>query len=183
MLKIGIKGDLPSRIDGKKVKAYIAWGNLLKRVYCPKYQAKHPTYIGCKVCPEWLHYIEFKKWFDKYHVEGYALDKDILVEGNKTYSPETCVYIPQEINKLFTDKKSGQVTLTGVTLQKDCNKFKAQITMDSKTRYLGLFDTEIEASEVYQEKRKEYLDKVSKEYYSSTKINKRTYTAIQKRIK
>ena len=32
------------------------------------------------------------------------LDKDIKIEGNKIYSPETCMFIPKEINVVFSHK-------------------------------------------------------------------------------
>ena len=32
---------------------------------------------------------------------GWELDKDILEKGNKTYSPETCCFVPRVINSLY----------------------------------------------------------------------------------
>ena len=32
------------------------------------------------------------------------LDKDILIKGNKIYSPKTCIFVPNDINVLFGEK-------------------------------------------------------------------------------
>lgn len=37
----------------------------------------------------------------KPHMEGWHLDKDILLKGNKVYSPETCAFVPAKINSLL----------------------------------------------------------------------------------
>ena len=91
---------------------YTAWHAMLSRCYSKREKGINSSYIGCSVCEEWHRLSSFKEWFDKHYVEGWALDKDILVKGNKVYSPETCCFVPQEINTMFTkrvlsdDKKS-----------------------------------------------------------------------------
>ena len=91
-------------INGKIEKFYKVWQSMLSRCYDPKYHNRNPAYIGCKVCKEWYSLTAFKKWFDKNYIEDYELDKDILIEGNKLYSPDTCCFVPKEINRLFENK-------------------------------------------------------------------------------
>jgi len=72
-----------------------AWENMKQRCYSEIYQKQYPTYKGCYVCDEWLNdYETFKKWFYEHYKESFVLDKDILFEGNKIYSPETCCFCP-----------------------------------------------------------------------------------------
>lgn len=41
-----------------------------------------------------------KKIYDENcHDSTFHLDKDIIFQGNKEYSPQTCVFVPMEINK------------------------------------------------------------------------------------
>lgn len=49
------------------------------------------------------------------------------------------------------DKKDGSSKYTGVSLVKASGKWRAAIRINSKTKYLGTFDTEAEASKAYQE--------------------------------
>lgn len=83
---------------------YSHWMSMLKRCYDTNHLKHYPTYEMCSVCEEWRQLSNFKEWFDKNYVEGWQLDKDILVKGNKEYSPETCCFVPQEINKLFNSR-------------------------------------------------------------------------------
>lgn len=87
-----------------KNNAYGRWCNMIHRCYSEKVKMRVPTYIGCTVCDEWKYFSNFKKWFDVNHKEGFQLDKDILVQGNKIYSPDTCVFIPQYLNLLLIDR-------------------------------------------------------------------------------
>ena len=60
------------------------------------------------------------EWIDKnyYEIPGeqMCLDKDILCKGNKVYSRETCIFVPERINLLFTkcDNRRGDSPI-GVT--------------------------------------------------------------------
>ena len=93
---VGITGLETIRDEnGELLDSYICWRDMLRRCYSAKYQEKQPTYKGCRVCDDWLYYSNFKNWYDKsyYEVENKTsqLDKDILIKGNKVYSPDTCV--------------------------------------------------------------------------------------------
>jgi hypothetical protein len=71
------------------------------RCYNPKTQTKKPTYIGCGIHPDWHDYSNFVDWCEANYVEAYFLDKDLLIDGNKVYGPDTCVFVPIEVNNLL----------------------------------------------------------------------------------
>lgn len=106
------EGIYKSKVNRKNTTQYNAWQNMLRRCYNESYQEKHPTYIGCEVIKEWHNFQNFTKWYDEnyYEIEGQImdLDKDIMVIGNKIYSPETYLFVPQSINKLFTTRSKGK---------------------------------------------------------------------------
>ena len=87
-------------------KAYLYWKCMIERCYDPYELNKRPTYIDCTVCKEWLNFQNFAKWYEENYYEcnehKMSLDKDILVKGNKIYSPETCIFVPMNINDMFT---------------------------------------------------------------------------------
>lgn len=146
--------------NGKQTRVYRTWHGVLQRCYDKKFQEKYSTYIKCAVNEKWLNFQEFGKWFDNnyYEIEGEVmhLDKDILCKGNKIYSPENCIFVPQTINTLFTkcDNTRGD-SVIGVTLTKN-GKYQVQCrlinpqTGKSKQEYLGLYDTQEKGFEVYK---------------------------------
>ena len=83
---------------------YRAWRGMLSRCYSAKYQEKQPTYIGCSVSEEWLTFSNFKAWMEKQKWEGMHLDKDLLIEGNKIYSADTCVFVSPLVNTFINDQ-------------------------------------------------------------------------------
>lgn len=89
---IGI-GSHKSRVNNIISYKYSVWASMIQRCYCPKSLKIHPTYIGCTVCKEWHNFQNFADWFDKNYTEGFELDKDIIVKGNKWYSPLTCKFV------------------------------------------------------------------------------------------
>lgn len=104
---VGINDEeLQIYVFGRNIKSYDCWRDMIKRCYDEKVQTKQPTYIGCTVTPEWLYFSTFKKWYDANYIAGFHLDKDILVEGNKIYSPDTCRFVPTNINALLTDRRN-----------------------------------------------------------------------------
>jgi len=105
---VGFIGDGPyrSKVLGKNSPTYNAWRNMIKRCYDAKTQKKQPTYIGCEVCVDWHDFQIFSKWFEVNKIDGFVLDKDTKVIGNKLYSPETCVFISPAANSIAAAAKS-----------------------------------------------------------------------------
>lgn len=86
--------------------SYYKWKNMVQRCYDKKVHKKYkPEYKDKSVCEEWLNYSNFKVWFDEHYVpcknNQIDLDKDLLVQGNKVYSPETCVLLLHYQNTMF----------------------------------------------------------------------------------
>jgi len=134
----------PKGADGKQVWCpyYRAWNDMLVRAYSPKYHAKHPTYIGVTACEEWHSFMAFRAWMETQDWEGKQLDKDIIVPGNKVYSPATCVFVSSQINSLLIDCAAARGEWPiGVSLHKTRNRFYAQVTENGRQRHLGSFDT------------------------------------------
>lgn len=156
---------------------YSLWKDMFKRCYDQKYLLKFPTYIGCSVCEEWYNYQNFAKWChdNHYDIENVKieLDKDILVKGNKIYSPKTCVFVPKDVNCLFIKRNKCRGLLPlGVYLHSDKDKFVAQsYNINKKMLYLGRYDTPEEAFNVYK-KHKEDLIKQVADFYKSHIPNK-----------
>lgn len=94
---VGI-GKYACRVKRKDTKEYTAWHNMLKRCYSEKHLKKHPSYIGCSVCVEWHNFQVFAHWFEANYIDGTELDKDIILDGNKVYSPETCLFVSHTEN-------------------------------------------------------------------------------------
>lgn len=78
------------------------WVRMIRRCYDK--QSCCSSYSKCKVCDDWLIFTNFASWYKEHYVEGWQLDKDILAKGEKIYSPETCCFVPLEINSIFTSR-------------------------------------------------------------------------------
>jgi hypothetical protein len=164
-------------IDYKKsTKIYQTWQGMLKRCYDKKYQVKFPTYICCSVDERWHNFQVFAEWFESNYRENFALDKDILVKGNKVYSPETCAFVPQEINSLFLKRKAKRGSLPiGVRAWK--NKFIAHgVNIDGKRTTLGYFDTANESFQAYKIPREHHIKRVAEKWRG--KMDERVYDAM-----
>jgi hypothetical protein len=125
----------------ERFRAYKAWGSMLMRCYCQKYSERQPTYRGCKVDEVWHNFQNFAKWYEHNYRDGYQLDKDLLVVGNRTYSADTCVFVPSSINSFTSDHAAsrGDHPL-GVHYVKSFNRYVAQCNIGGGRReYLGCF--------------------------------------------
>lgn len=187
VLGVGFIGEGKYKVweNDKKTKCYTTWYGMLQRCFDEECKLKHNTYLGVTVCEEWLNYQNFAKWYYKnyYEIEGQRmeLDKDILVKGNKIYSPETCVFVPHNINVLFTksDKIRGEYPI-GVNLC--CNKFRARCGVydfknnKKKLKHLGLYNTVGKAFATYKQFKEKYIKEVA-DYYKE-QIPQKLYDAM-----
>ena len=164
------EGKYKTRENGKLTYEYKIYYSMIQRCYDPKYQEKEPTYKGCTIEDYLLNFQHMGEWINNnyYEVPGEKmhLDKDILCKGNKTYSRDTCIFVPQRINKLFTkrDNDRGDCPI-GVTPSPSGNYQVYCSSGYGKSVYLGTYLTKEEAFQVY----KQYKEKVIKEVINSYK--------------
>ena len=173
------EGKYKTKINKKRTKTYNVWRGMLERCYGKAYQEKHPTYRGCEVCDEWLNFQNFAEWYGEnyYEVEGQRtdLDKDILVKGNKIYSPETCIFAPQGINVLFikrTNDRGGYQI--GVIEDKKAKTNKYETSVNGM--YIGRFSTSHEAFLAYKFNKELLIQSIAQEY--KDKIPTKLYEAL-----
>jgi len=105
------------------------------------------------------------------------LDKDILVKGNKTYSSDTCIFVPKDINSLFTkhDSKRGKYPI-GVSYNKRDSKYHATF----KKNTIGYYNNPEEAFNMYKITKEKYIKQVADRY--KNKIPQRLYDIMYKYI-
>jgi hypothetical protein len=168
----GYRGDgkYLTRNGAKDTKEYKTWYGMLERCYSGNKQKSSPTYIGCKVCDEWLNFQVFAEWYNSQpysHKQDikFDLDKDLLIDGNKIYSPETCILIPSIINMQFANIGKG-IHLPGANWLPDRNKFMARGPRieDGKQSTLGYFSLEEEAHKAYINAKENYIQKLAELY-------------------
>lgn len=149
-----------STVSGKRVICtfYATWNGMLQRCYDANYQAVQPTYIGCTVCDEWLKFSNFKAWMETQSWQGKALDKDLLVRGNKIYSPDTCVFVDSATNNFTAGRAAARGEWPiGVHFFKRAGKFMAMCSnpFTRKREHLGYFNCPEQAHQAWSKRKHE----------------------------
>lgn len=181
------EGNYKASENNKHTKVYDVWVAMIQRCYDPYYLNKCQSYIDCYVCDEWLCFQNFAKWFYKNYYEInneiMHLDKDILYKGNKIYSPQTCVFVPNNINVLFCkrNKLRGKCVI-GVYWDVEKSKFVATCSVFEKERnkakhkFIGRYNSEVEAFMAYKQFKENHIKQVADEYKDL--IPKELYNAM-----
>ena len=179
---VGILGTkYPSKVNGRNIKEYGLWQNMLVRCYSDNSKKKRPTYEGCEVSDKFKSYEYFYEWCHSqigFGVEGFELDKDLLIKGNKVYSETTCVFLPSEINSLLTKRTASRGEyLIGVCWHKRDKVFMATVSKNKgKQEHLGYFKTEIEAFNAYKQAKEVFIKEQANVW--KDKIDGRAYEAL-----
>jgi hypothetical protein len=99
-------------------KVYSLWFNMLRRCYdkTQHERDKGKSYADCEVCEDWKRLSIFErdiKTMPNYEnwekSTDYVLDKDMIKDGNKTYSKETCCFITKVENIKDMNRRNPHV--------------------------------------------------------------------------
>jgi hypothetical protein len=165
--------------DKNHSKTYKTWTGMLERCYDNKLQEKRPSYIECFVDEEWHNFQNFAQWFyGNYRPEtmqGWHLDKDILVKNNKIYSSETCCFVPNEINGIFS-KSGNPIGDYPVGVVATSNKYKARVSIYNKRVDLGTYFTVEEAFQAYKAAKENHIKQTAEKW--KDQISEPTYQAL-----
>lgn len=154
-------------INGKRtrVPSYGTWSSMIERCYGEKSLIKIPAYKECFVNPIWSRFSKFHEWYlDQYKEQGWELDKDLLVKGNKEYSPDKCIFVPKYINQFTNEHTRGRGDyLLGVGVELRTGKYKARCwnPFTRKREYLGCFKTQVEAHQAWKKRKHEHSCKLA----------------------
>jgi hypothetical protein len=177
---IGYLGTTHNITILNKNYSYKIWKHMIERCYSEKEKLKFPSYENVSVCEEWHNFSNYTKWYEENYnpeyMQSWHLDKDILIKGSKLYSPETCCFVPQEINLLFIKNNinRGKYPI-GVTPNR-INRFVSKIVKNNKTIHLGTFDTPEEAFETYKVEKEKYIKEVADRWKGL--ISEKVYEAM-----
>ena len=177
------KYQVTSRISptsGKRIQKriwvcpyYEVWKSMLKRCYSAYVHNKFPTYKGCSVCEDWRYFSKFKSWMEAQDWVGKELDKDLLIRGNKLYSPSTCIFLSPKLNTFLSENSSSRGKYPiGVCYRKKpkhmvsepSNPYRAEVGDGTPNRkYLGVFSTPEEAHKAWLSAKIELAKKLAAE--------------------
>ena len=165
----------------EKTVSYKKWASMLRRCYEKKYNITNETYNDCYVCDEWKLFSNFKRWFDdpvNGYRDGYHLDKDLLFKGNKMYSPETCCFLPHEINQTLARKGKDKKDELPRGVYKHDNHYEVVMSKFGKTTYIGSAPTVETAFSLYKNERENYIHTLAENYNKDNRITQKVYNAL-----
>lgn len=177
---MGYIGDGWASISKRSAESlvYDVWVNMLSRCYDDYTQSQQPAYIGCSVDERWHSLEVFAHWYlnHPFRGEGFHLDKDLLVKGNRVYSEEVCTLIPPEVNAALSIKPSPKSGLP-IGVNKIDNGYVARLCTGETREYLGYYKTPEEAHEVYVKAKEDYIRRLAEKWKGQ--IEGKAYQALR----
>ena len=176
--------DMPNELQkGKpKPREYSIWNGIRQRCYNENNRDNLMSYKGIKMSDNFKLYSYFKEWCHKqigFNEDGWHLDKDILVKGNKVYSEDTCCFVPPEINCTITNNKSVRGRFPqGVTYNRTKTRYRAKIRRGAKLESLGTYDTPEEAFYAYKPIKEACIKSLAEKW--KDKIDPRVYESLMR---
>jgi hypothetical protein len=160
---------------GQHKKISQTWRAIFTRCYKSNISV-NSTYQFASIDPKWHNFQVFAEWFEENYKEGFHLDKDILVKGNKIYSSDMCTFVPRELNNVFVKSDSTRgIYPIGVSITPS-GRFKAALYINNKPYKIGLFDTPEEAFNEYKTAKEVYIKELAEKWKPS--ITPETYQAL-----
>ena len=182
VLGVGIVGDkYKTKVDGKHTKEYSIWRGLFKRCYDEKFHKNNITYVECEVVGNFIYYDKFFDWCNKqigFGVDGFEIDKDLLIKGNKYYSEDFCVFLPKEINTALTKRGNDRGDCAiGVSYRERDRMFYVRVGKGEFGRAnVGRYKTELEAFSAYKKEKEKQLRYLANKW--KDQIDERAYNAL-----
>ena len=174
--------DIPKSVGrgGRCDPLYKKWNGMMQRCYNPKNKINNPAYEACTSSETFRHFSKFKSWYYSQigcEQEGWHLDKDILVKGNKVYSEDTCCIVPPEINVALAINKSVRGSFPqGVIYNSTKTRYRARIQRGYKWESLGTYDTPEEAFYAYKPVKEAHIKSLAEKW--KDQIDPRVYESL-----
>lgn len=165
-----------------KLPSFILWRGILARV-----GKENTPYCNVTISDEWRCFSNFKKFYDQSYHEGWVIDKDLLSGERKTYSAETCTFMPLALNSALKEMSGGCITFK---LKNGKYYYHTSLSLNGKN-YTVRADTLEEIKRIYALQRcasiqemvskyrrnfsKEVLGKIDNYYNYDTYINQIKY--------
>ena len=144
-------------------KEYTIWSNIVGR--CNRGYAKlHEDFY---TFDSWLSWAKNQKGFMCRDDSGslYQLESDLFSGEVKTYSPETCVFLPKELNCLCKPTVGRTKLPRGVSKFGSKDKpYRASISLNKVTIHLGNYSTLEEAASVSKQARINRVNVLEEKY-------------------
>ena len=138
---------------------YQTWKSMIERGYSEKIKLERPTYKDVTVCEEWHLFSVFKSWMESQNWEGNQLDKDLLIQGNKIYRHEACVFVSRQVNMFLIDSAATRGGFKiGCNWDRQSGKYRAQCSnpFTGEREQLGCFGDEDTAHQAWLSKKLEH---------------------------
>ena len=143
-------------------KSFKIWHNMLSRCSSSN-QYKSNCYANATICEEWQDFSVFAKWCNEqasYHCQDFELDSDLYMQGAKHYSPDTCLFIPSELNLFIMARSPKENGLPCAVYQVPSGKYTARYA----SKHLGTFSTPEAASVAHAVAKVARLEELLMEY-------------------
>jgi hypothetical protein len=158
---------------------YRLWHNMIHRCYSETRKGR-ASYEDCIVHEEFLDFQNFMVWCEKQVGFGeltFQLDKDVLRNDNRVYSPYDCVFLPQELNAtLIQCRRKVRDNPLGVSYEEWTWRYKAQIAVNKRNLNLGRYDSPELAFSAYKIAKEDHIKQQANKWQA--KIDPRAYQAL-----
>lgn len=136
------------------------------------------------VCKDWQLHSNFARWWLDTRIEGWYIDKDWLVAGNKEYQPDKCCWVPAKINTLMNSGRKKATGLPkGVCIERKSYKdavyeyYQARCKVNDVQKYKN-FKTANDAHRQWQLWKILEIDNVINEYSTDIRLDRRIVTRL-----